>query len=38
MKNNIFTMPMYKATSDENQQALLKIIDKHIPTTKENTA
>lgn len=35
MKQNIFTMPMYKATSESNHKKLMDIVDRHIPTLRE---
>lgn len=34
MKGNNFAMPMYKATTEENQIKLLEILKKHIPTLR----
>ncbi len=35
MKKALFTTPMYKATSEENHEKLIKILEKHIPTLRE---
>ncbi len=35
MDTTNFTMPMYKATSEENQKALFEILKNHIPTLRK---
>ena len=35
MNNKNYAMPMYKATSEENQTKLLEILKKHIPTLRK---
>ena len=35
MESTNFTMPMYKATSEENNIILFEILKKHIPTLRE---
>lgn len=35
MDNQLYAMPMYKATSAENQEKLIEILKKHIPTLRE---
>ncbi|MBN4071061.1 hypothetical protein JYT72_00995 [Crocinitomix catalasitica] len=35
MNSKNFTMPMYKATNEENQAKLLEILKNHIPTLRK---
>ena len=35
MENKDFAMPMYKATSKENHEELIKILEGHLPTLRE---
>jgi hypothetical protein len=35
MDDKNFTLPMYKATSEENHKQLLEILKKHVPTLRK---